>query len=132
MAMSDPLADMLTRVRNAGRAKFNSVDIPGSKIKVEVARVLKDEGLIRNYKFLKDSKQGILRVYLKYGDDQTCAIYGLERVSKPSRRVYKKSKELKPVLNGMGIAVISTSKGIMTDKQARQENVGGEVLCKIW
>lgn len=132
MAMSDPLADMLTRVRNAGRAKFNSVDIPGSKIKVELARVLKDEGLIRNYKFLKDSKQGILRVYLKYGDEQTCAIYGLERVSKPSRRVYKKSKELKPVLNGMGIAVISTSKGIMTDKQARQENVGGEVLCKIW
>jgi small subunit ribosomal protein S8 len=132
MAMSDPLADMLTRVRNAGRAKFNSVDIPGSKIKVELARVLKDEGMIRNYKFLKDSKQGILRVYLKYGADQTCAIYGLERVSKPSRRVYKKSKDLKPVLNGMGLAVISTSKGIMTDKQARQENVGGEVLCNIW
>lgn len=132
MAMSDPLADMLTRIRNAGRAKFNSVDIPGSKIKVEIARVLKEEGLIRNYKFLKDSKQGILRVYLKYGDDQASAIYGLERVSKPSRRVYRKSKDLKPVLNGMGIAVISTSKGIMTDKQARQENVGGEVLCKIW
>ena len=96
MAMKAPLTEMLTRVRNAGKAKFNSVDIPGSKIKVELARVLKEEGLIRNYKFLKDSKQGILRVYLKYGADQTCAIYGLERVSKPSRRVYKKSKDLKP------------------------------------
>lgn len=132
MAMSDPIADMLTRVRNAGRAKFSSVDIPGSKIKLEIARVLKEEGMIRNFKFIKDAKQGILRVYLKYGADQTSAIYGLERVSKPSRRVYKRSKDLKPVLNGMGIAVLSTSKGIMTDKQARQENVGGEVLCKIW
>ncbi len=132
MSMSDPIADMITRIRNAGRAKFNSVDIPGSKLKVELARVLKDEGMIRNYKFLKDDKQGLLRVYLKYGPDQTCTIYGLERVSKPSRRVYTKSKDLKPVLNGMGIAVISTSKGIMTDKQARKQNVGGEVLCKIW
>ena len=132
MAMSDPLADMLTRVRNACKAKFNSVDIPGSKVKVELARVLKEEGLIRNYKYIKDNKQGFLRVYLKYDDDQVCSIYGIERVSKPSRRIYKKSKELKPVLNGMGIAVVSTSKGIMTDKRARQENVGGEVLCKIW
>jgi small subunit ribosomal protein S8 len=130
--MSDPIADMLTRIRNAGKAKFNSVDIPGAKLKVELARVLKDEGFIRNYKFIKDKKQGILRVYLKYDEKEIHAIYGLERVSKPSRRVYAKSNDVKPVLNGMGIAIISTSTGIMTDKKARAKNVGGEVLCNIW
>ena len=132
MAMSDPVADMLTRIRNAGKAKFNSVDIPGSNLKIELAKVLKDEGYIRNYKFLKDSKQGMLRVYLKYDQGQTSAIYSLKRVSKPSRRVYVKSKEVKTVFNGLGIAILSTSHGIMTDKQARKENVGGEVLCTIW
>ena len=132
MVMSDPIADMLTRIRNAGKAKFNSVDIPGSKLKVELARVLKDEGFIRNYKFIKDKKQGILRVYLKYDEKEIHAIYGLERVSKPSRRVYARSDDLKPVLNGMGIAILSTSTGIMTDKKARAKNVGGEVLCNIW
>jgi small subunit ribosomal protein S8 len=132
MAMSDPISDMLTRIRNAGKEKFNSVDIPGSKLKTELARVLKDEGFIRNYKFIKDNKQGILRVYLKYDEKQTNAIYGLERTSKPSRRVYVKSKNIKPVLNGMGIAILSTSKGIMTDKKARFENVGGEILCNVW
>ena len=132
MAMSDPISDMLTRIRNAGNSKFNSVDIPGSKLKTELARVLKDEGFIRNYKFIKDSKQGILRVYLKYDEKQTNAIYGLERTSKPSRRVYVSSKNIKPVLNGMGIAILSTSKGIMTDKKARAEKVGGEILCNIW
>jgi len=132
MAMSDPIADMLTRIRNAGKAKFNSVDIPGSKLKTELARVLKDEGFIRNYKFIKDNKQGILRVYLKYDEKQSNTIIGLGRVSKPSRRFYLKSKDIKPVLNGMGIAILSTSKGIMTDKKARSENLGGEVLCNIW
>lgn len=132
MAVSDPIADMLTRIRNAGKAKFNSVDIPGSKLKIELARVLKDEGFIRNFKLIKDSKQGILRVYLKYDEKETHAIFGLERVSRPSRRVYTKSKDVKTVLNGMGIAVLSTSKGIMTDKNARAENVGGEILCNIW
>ncbi len=132
MSMSDPIADMLTRIRNAGKAKFNSVDIPGSKLKTELARILKDEGFVRNYKFIKDEKQGILRVYLKYGEGQTNTIYGMERVSKPSRRVYVKCKDVKPVLNGMGIAILSTSKGIMTDKKARKENVGGEILCNIW
>jgi small subunit ribosomal protein S8 len=132
MAISDPVADMLTRIRNAGKAKFNSVDIPGSKLKTELARVLRDEGFIRNYKFIKDKTQGILRVYLKYDKGQTNAIYGLERVSKPSRRVYVKGKDIKPVLNGMGIAILSTSKGIMADKKARAENVGGEILCNIW
>lgn len=132
MAMSDPIADLLTRIRNAGKAKFNSVDIPGSKIKIELARVLKDEGFIRNYKFIKDKKQGILRIYLKYDKRDTHAILGLNRVSKPSRRVYAKSKDVKPVLSGTGIAILSTSKGIMTDKKARAADVGGEILCNIW
>jgi small subunit ribosomal protein S8 len=132
MAMSDPISDMLTRIRNAGKAKFNSVDIPGSNLKTELAKLLKDEGFIKNYKSVKDDKQGILRIYLKYSEDNKGAIYQLERVSKPSRRVYMKSKDIKPFYNGTGVAVISTSKGIMTDKRARNENIGGEVLCRVW
>jgi small subunit ribosomal protein S8 len=132
MSMSDPIADMLTRIRNAAKAKLTSVDIPGSKLKTEIARVLKSQGFIRNYKFVKDNKQGTLRVYLKYTDSQESVIMGLERVSKPSRRLYCKGKDIQPVLNGMGIAVVSTSRGIMTDKQARKENTGGEVLCNVW
>ncbi len=132
MAISDPIADMLTRIRNAVKAKFSSVDIPASKLKSELARVLKDEGYIKNFKFIQDGKQGVIRVYLKYNAPQQPAIYGLERVSKPSRRVYVKSKDLKPVFNGMGVSILSTSKGIMTDKTARQENVGGEILCNVW
>jgi small subunit ribosomal protein S8 len=123
---------MLTRIRNAGKAKFAKVDIPGSKLKVEMAKVLHKQGFIKNFKFVEDNKQGILRVYLKYTSDESHVILGLERVSKPSRRVYEKSKDIKPVLNGMGISMISTSKGIMTDKQARKENLGGEVLCRVW
>lgn len=132
MAMSDPIADMLTRVRNAGKAKFNSVDIPGSKVKFELAKLLKDEGYIRNYKFIKDNKQGVLRVYLKYNDKQEHSILRIDRVSKPSKRVYMKGKDIKPVYNGLGIAVLSTSKGIMTDKHAREKNIGGEVICNVW
>lgn len=132
MAMSDPIADMLTRVRNAGKAKFTSVDIPGSKLKTELANVLKNQGFIKNYKVIKDNKQGILRVYLKYDDEQKHTILGLERVSKPSRRVYVKGKDIKPVLNGLGVAILSTSNGILTDKQAREKNIGGEILCNIW
>ena len=123
---------MLTRVRNAGKAKFNSVDIPGSKIKVEMARVLKEEGYIRNYKFIKDGKQGILRIYLKYADNQGHVIQELVRISKPSRRVYVGADEVKSVYNGMGTSILSTSKGILTDKQARKQKVGGEVLCNIF
>ena len=132
MSMSDPIADLLTRIRNGSRAKFNSVDIPGSKMKTELAKLMRNEGFIRNYKFIKDDKQGILRVYLKYGQAQKAVIIGIERVSKPSRRVYVRSKDIRPVLNGLGVAVLSTSKGIMTDRQARKENLGGELLCKIW
>lgn len=132
MALTDPIADMLTRIRNAGKAKFNSADIPGSKIKTEIARVMKNEGYIRNYKFMKDGKQGVLRVYLKYKDDQTHVIHEIKRVSKPSRRIYVNARDVKPVYNGLGIAILSTSKGILTDKQARKENVGGEILCNLF
>jgi small subunit ribosomal protein S8 len=132
MSFSDPIADMLTRIRNAGKAKFNSVDIPGSRLKTDMARVLKNEGYVRNYKFIKDGKQGILRIYLKYDKEQNPVIRQLERISKRSRRVYVKKDEIAPVYSGTGIAVISTSKGILTDKEARRENVGGEILCHIW
>jgi small subunit ribosomal protein S8 len=132
MTLSDPIADMLNRVRNAGKAKFNSLDIPGSKIKTEIAKVLKREGYIRNYKFIKDNKQGILRIYLKYDRNQKSAIYFLKRVSKPSRRVYVKSDDVQPIFNGTGISIISTSRGIMTDKEAKAAKVGGEILCNIW
>lgn len=130
--MSDPIADMLTRIRNAGRAKHNSVDIPGSKIKTEIAKVLKESGYIRNYKFMSDGKQGILRVYLKYTGAQKHTIINIERISKPSRRTYLNAKSVKPVYNGMGIAIMSTSQGVMTDKSAREKNIGGEVLCTLW
>ncbi len=132
MAMSDPIADMLTRIRNGAKAEFAKVDIPGSKLKIELARVLKEQGYIKNHKFLEDDKQGVLRVYLKYVGESEPAIHGLQRVSKPGCRVYTKSKEVQPVLNGLGISIVSTSKGLMTDKQAKKENVGGEVLCNIW
>ncbi len=132
MSFSDPIADMLTRIRNAGKAKFNSVDIPGSRIKTDMAGVLKNEGYIRNYKFIKDGKQGILRIYLKYDKEQNPVIRELARVSKPSRRVYVAKDEIAPVYSGTGIAIISTSRGVLTDKEARKESVGGEVLCHIW
>ena len=132
MSMSDPIADMLTRIRNAGKAKFPTVDIPGSKLKIELAKILKNNGYIKNYKFVEDGKQGMLRVYLKYEASGTHAIYGLDRISKPSRRIYTASKDIKPVFNGFGIAIISTSKGIMTDIQAKKENMGGEILCNVW
>ncbi len=132
MAISDPIADMLTRIRNGVKAKFGSVDIPASKLKIELAKILKNEGFIRNYKLIKDDKQGILRIFLKYGQGQSKVILGIERVSKPSRRVYVKSKDVRPILNGMGISILSTSKGIMTDRNAIKERVGGEILCNVW
>jgi small subunit ribosomal protein S8 len=132
MSMSDPLADMLTRIRNAGKAKHKSVEIPGSQLKTALAGVMKEEGFIKNFKFIKDTKQGILKIYLKYEANDRHVIYGIKRVSKPSRRVYVGGKDVKPVLNGLGISVLSTSKGLVTDKQATKQNVGGEVLCEIW
>jgi len=132
MALTDPIADMLTRIRNAAKAKFNSVEIPGSKVKIEIARVLKEAGFIRNYKFVEDGKQGILKLYLKYEGNQSNVILGMDRVSKPSRRIYVGADDIKPVLNGMGISILSTSEGIMTDKQARDKHIGGELLCNVW
>jgi small subunit ribosomal protein S8 len=132
MTLSDPIADMLTRIRNASSAKFTSVDIPGSKVKTEIAKVLKQEGYIKNYKFIRDEKQGVLRVYLKYGTEREAVIAGLQRISKPSRRIYVKNKDIKPVLNGMGVSILSTSKGIMSGGSAKRENVGGEIICHIW
>ncbi|MFP4452733.1 MAG: 30S ribosomal protein S8 [Desulfosalsimonas sp.] len=129
---SDPLADMLTRIRNAGQAKHKSVDIPGARLKVALADVMKQEGYIKNYKFIKDNRQGVLRIFLKYDAGEKHVIDGLERVSKPSRRVYVGSDEIRPVLNGLGISVLSTSKGVMTDAAAKKQNIGGEVLCNIW
>lgn len=132
MAISDPIADMLTSIRNGGKASLAKVDIPGSKIKMEMVRVLKEQGYIKDFKFLENETQGVIRVYLKYVSEGKPTIYGIQRVSKPSCRVYTKSKEVKPVLNGLGISIVSTSKGLMTDKQAREANVGGEILCNVW
>jgi small subunit ribosomal protein S8 len=132
MPVTDPLADMLTRVRNANMAKLSKVDIPASKMKINVARILKSEGYIKNYKLIKDRKHGILRIYLKYDRLNQGVINGLKRMSKPGRRLYVKEKGIPLVLNGMGIAVLSTSKGVLADREARRLNVGGELLCSIW
>ena len=132
MSMTDTIGDMLTRIRNAGKAKFDKVDIPASRMKISLARIFKDEGFIKNYKVIKDNKQGILRVYLKYDDQNQPMIHHIERVSKPSRRVYASCEELPKVQGGLGVAVVSTSKGVMTDRQARRIGVGGEVLCQVW
>jgi len=132
MAISDPISDMLTRIRNAAKAKYKSVNIPGSALKLSLAKVLKDEGYVNDYKFIKDNKQGILKIYLKYDRESRSAIRGLKRISKPSRRVYVKSKDISPVMNGLGIAILSTSKGMLTDKTARAGNLGGEILCNVW
>jgi len=132
MSMSDPVADMLTRIRNAILAKYNRVDIPASRLKISIAKVLKAEGYIRNYKVVKDDKQGLLRVYLRYDEQARPVIQGLKRISSPGRRVYAGSDELPKVLNGLGVNIVSTSRGLMTDRQARLEKVGGEILCSVW
>ena len=132
MSMSDPIAEMLTRIRNANTAFHNSVDIPASKIKKAIAKVLKEEGYVKHYKFIDDRKQGLIRIYLKYSPEKKRVITGLKRISKPGCRVYVKNKEVPKVLNGLGIAILSTPKGIKTDRRARKDNVGGEVLCYVW
>ncbi|NLY56030.1 MAG: 30S ribosomal protein S8 [Firmicutes bacterium] len=132
MVMTDPIADMLTRLRNASSVYHQSVDIPASNVKREIARILKEEGFIADYEYTEDSKQGILRIYLKYGENKERVISGIKRISKPGLRVYVTKDEIPKVLGGLGIAVLSTSKGIMTDKQARAEGIGGEVLAYVW
>ena len=129
--VTDSIADMLTRIRNANSMRYETVKIPASKVKEEIAKILKEEGFISNYKLEKDNVQGTLVLTLKY-DNKQRVITGLKRISKPGLRVYAKHDEIPKVLNGLGIAIISTSKGIMTDKQAREENIGGEVLAYIW
>lgn len=132
MSMSDPLADMLTRIRNATKSRFPSVEIPLSKLKVNVAKVLKEEGYITNYSIIQGSAQGILKIDLKYGSNNECVINGIRRMSKPGRRQYQHSDKIPKVMSGLGVAILTTSKGVITDKQARRENVGGELLCEIW
>ena len=132
MSMSDPIADMLTRIRNATMAAYSSVDIPSAQLKIYIAEILKEEGFIKNFKVLSDKRQNLIRVFLKYDDDGESVIGGLKRVSKPSRRVYSKSNKIPKVLNGYGINILSTSKGIMTDAKARKVGVGGEILCSVW
>jgi len=132
MTMTDPIADMLTRIRNANVVKHETVDVPASNIKKELSRILLEEGFIRGYDVIEDGKQGIIRIQLKYGQTGERVISGLKRISKPGMRVYADKHEVPRVLNGLGISIISTSKGILTDKQARKENVGGEVICYVW
>lgn len=132
MVMTDPIADMLTRIRNANVVRHEVVELPASNIKKEIANILKDEGFIRDAEFIEDDKQGIIRLFLKYGPNNERVITGLKRISKPGLRVYVKSEEVPKVLGGLGIAVISTSKGVMTDKEARRQQVGGEVIAYIW
>ncbi|NLH96374.1 MAG: 30S ribosomal protein S8 [Clostridiaceae bacterium] len=132
MQITDAIADMLTRIRNASSAKHESVDIPASNIKKDIARILLDEGYVKDVEFIDDDKQGIIRIYLKYTGNKQSVISGIKRISKPGLRVYAGKDELPKVLGGLGIAVISTSRGVMTDKKARAEGVGGEVLAFIW
>jgi small subunit ribosomal protein S8 len=132
MAVTDSVADMLTIIRNGSFAKKEIVEVRGSKLSEEIISIFKKESFILNYKLIKDNKQGVLRVYLKYAKDGSPAILGIKRISKPGLRIYKQADELPKVYGGLGVAVISTSKGLMTDNQARENKVGGEVLCYIW
>ena len=132
MQITDPIADMLTRIRNANNAKHDTVDVPASNMKKSIAQILLDEGYIKNFQLIDDGTQGVIRISLKYGAGKEKVIAGLRRVSKPGLRVYAGADELPKVLRGLGIAIVSTSKGIMTDKKAREAHVGGEVLAFVW
>lgn len=132
MTMTDPIADMLTRIRNAIMASYDTVDIPRSRLKVDIAKVLKSEGFIKNYKIITDKRQGMIRVFFKYDEKGVPLIDGLKRISKPGCRAYTKHDKIPKSLNGYGINILSTSKGVMTDKEARKIGIGGEVLCSVW
>ena len=132
MQTTDSIADMLTRIRNAGSAKHDTVDIPASKMKKAIAKILLDEGYIKNWSSIEDGKQGVIRIALKYGENKSKAITGLRRVSKPGLRIYTSCEDCPKVMKGLGIAILSTSKGIMTDKAARKANIGGELLAYVW
>jgi len=130
--MTDPISDYLTRIRNATRASHRHVDIPASRVKAEISKILIDAGFIDGVKYIEDNKQGLLRIYLKYNKGNASVISGMERVSKPSRRVYSPKKQLPRVLGGYGLAIVSTSQGILPDTECRKRGIGGEVLCQIW
>ena len=132
MQITDSIGDMLTRIRNANSAKHETVSVPASNMKKAIAQILVDEGYIKNYKIIEDGKQGVIRVTLKYGEGKSQVITGLRRVSKPGLRIYSNVEEMPKVMKGLGVAIVSTSKGIMTDREARKQNVGGEVLAFIW
>ena len=132
MSMSDPIADFLTRIRNANMAQHESVEVPASKMKKDIAEILKNEGFVRDVEYVDDNKQGIIRVFLKYGNDGQRVISGLKRISKPGLRSYVKADAVPQVLNGLGIAIISTSEGVVTDKVARAKKIGGEVIAYVW
>ncbi len=132
MTVSDPIADMLTRIRNANIVRHETLEIPGSNMKKEIAAILKTEGFVKNVEYIEDDKQGVIRVFMKYSNENERVITGLKRISKPGLRVYAKREELPRVLNGLGIALISTSEGVLTDKEARKRNLGGEVLAYVW
>jgi small subunit ribosomal protein S8 len=132
MNMTDPIADMLSRIRNGVRAKLNKVDIPASRLKAEIARILKDEGYVSNFKQLEDEKQGVLRVYLKYGPGMERVITDVQRVSRPGCRIYCGKDQIPRVYGGLGINILSTSRGVMTGKTAAREGVGGEIICNVW
>ncbi|HJV47045.1 MAG TPA: 30S ribosomal protein S8 [Bacillota bacterium] len=132
MTMTDPIADLLTRVRNANMARHEKLEVPASNMKKEIAKILKDEGFVRDVEFVDDNKQGIIRIFLKYGAENEPVISGLKRISKPGLRVYAKKDEVPRVLGGLGIAILSTNNGVITDKQARNAQVGGEVLAYVW
>ena len=132
MSMTDPIADMLTRIRNANTVAHERLEVPASKLKMEVSRILHEEGFIRNYRWIDDRRQGIIRVYLKYTDSKEKAITGLKRISKPGRRVYAKADQLPRVYGNLGIAVISTSQGVKTAQACRKAGIGGEVICYVW
>ncbi|MBI3752447.1 MAG: 30S ribosomal protein S8 [Deltaproteobacteria bacterium] len=132
MATTDPIADMLTRIRNANHARHKVVEIPSSKLKLEVAKILKEEGYIKDYELIKDNKQGVIKIQLKYDPSKKEVIATIKRVSKPGLRVYVKKDRIPKVLNGLGISILSTSKGILTDKQAREIGVGGELICTVY
>ena len=132
MSMTDPISDLLTRIRNALMARHANVNVPASRMKLEIVKILKDEGYVDNFKVVEDAHQGQISIDLKYGHEGRRAITGLERVSKPGRRIYRGKDEIPDVLNGLGITIISTSKGVMTGKACRDQGVGGEVLCNVW
>ena len=132
MSMTDPIADLLTRIRNAHRAKHDRLDVPASNLKMEVCRILKEEGYIKNAEMVEGDPRPMIRVFLAYNKEGKPGIQRMQRVSTPGRRVYRGADDIKPVLNGLGVGIVSTSQGLMTDRQARQRRVGGEVLCEIW